>query len=110
MRKLLLALAATALLSGCSTGQLEKQTPIFSSHSMKTPQEYSKCLAPKWQAINSTASSIETEYGYQLVVQGLGAHTLAKIENDGNGGANIKVFAVAKGFGNPFGNSAKDCI
>lgn len=110
MRKLLLAFAAITLLLGCSTGQLEKQTPIFSSYSMKTPQEYSKCLAPKWQAINSTASSIETEYGYQVVVQGLGAHTLAKIESNDAGGSNIKVFAVAKGIGNPFGSAAKDCI
>ncbi|MGO1172437.1 MAG: lipoprotein, partial [Serratia liquefaciens] len=55
MRKIILAIAATAILSGCTTGQLENQKPIFNGHSKKTPQQYSKCLAPKWQAINSTA-------------------------------------------------------
>ncbi|WP_262240932.1 lipoprotein [Serratia liquefaciens] len=110
MRKIILAIAATAILSGCTTGQLENQKPIFNGHSKKTPQQYSKCLAPKWQAINSTASAIETETGYQIVTQGLGALSLVKIDLDVAGGSNVKVYAVSRGFNNLWERDAQMCL
>lgn len=110
MRKIILAIVATAIFSGCTTGQLENQKPIFSSHSKKSPEKYTKCLAPKWQDINSTASVIETETGFRITTQGLGALSMATIEPDGAGGSNVNVYAVSRGFNNLWERDAKGCL
>jgi outer membrane murein-binding lipoprotein Lpp len=112
MKKFVITVVASLLLSGCMTEQLAKQKPIFSGHSNKTPQKYTQCLAPKWQNLNPTTKMIETETGYQLSADNslVGAVSLAKVNESSDGGSQIDIYAQARGIGDPWGLSARECI
>lgn len=105
----ILVLSSALILSGCMTNQLTKQDPILSANTKKTPQKYTQCLAPKWQELRPSTQMIETETGYQLVASDdfIGTMALAKIDSDGTGGANIKLYAITKGL---WGSAGSSCL
>lgn len=113
MRMLPLALAlALALLAGCTTTGLEKGQPAYSGRSEKTPKQLAQCLGPKWQAYNSSTSSIETETGYRIAASAdlTGVVALAVIDKV-TAGSSVRVFlpmdwSATRGWK----DAAKDCI
>lgn len=111
MKKLLMVLAIVGL-AGCSTTGLEGGEPIFTGYSSKSPEAMNKCLAPKWVALKASSTSIPTENGYQISSSDdwFGAVSLVKIETATGGGSNIKVYALSKGWNDPWGNAARTCI
>ena len=66
MRWMVIALGA-AVLVGCSTSGLSEKEPAFVGRTSKSPSEYSRCLAPKWQDFNPSTTSIETDTGVRIV-------------------------------------------
>ncbi|WP_237159084.1 hypothetical protein [Serratia marcescens] len=112
MKKIVIIVIASFILSGCMTEQLAKQEPIFSGESNKTPKKYTQCLAPKWQNLNPTTKMIETETGYQLSADNslVGAVSLAKVNESSNGGSQIRIYAQSRGIGDPWGTAAKSCL
>lgn len=111
MKKLLISLCLVGL-AGCSTTGLESGEPIFAGHSLKSPDEINKCLAPKWVVLKASSTSIPTENGYQISSSDdwFGAVSLVKIEKATGGGSNVKVYALSKGWNDPWGNAARTCI
>lgn len=111
MKKLLLALCALGL-TGCSTTGLEEGQPIFEGHTKKTPDEMNKCLAPKWIALKPSSVSVPTDNGFQISSsdEWLGAVSLVKIERSSSGGSDVKVYALSKGWNDPWGNVARTCM
>ncbi|EMM5415358.1 hypothetical protein RVW32_000812 [Citrobacter amalonaticus] len=100
------------LLSGCSTTGLEQDDPIYSGHSTKSPDELNKCIAPKWVALKASSTSIPTDNGYQISSSDdwFGAVSLVKIEKSASGGSTVKVYALSKGWNDPWGNAARSCM
>ena len=113
MRILIAAVAvAVAMLAGCSTSGMQQGTPSFSAQSQKTPQQYARCLGPKWQGINPSTSSIETETGYKISASTAftGVVALAVIDRS-QGGSLVKVFLPMDWAGTSgWKDSAKTCI
>jgi len=107
-----LALLITVMLAGCTTAGLQAGAPSFSGSSQKSPQSLARCLAPKWQELNSSTSSIETDTGYKIAVSSLFAGTIAIAAIDGNGsGSNVKVFLSSDWAGTQgWKDTAKTCI
>lgn len=93
MRRLLIAALAGAVLAGCTTAGLEQDSPVFSAQSKKTPQQYARCLGPKWQEFNSSTSSIETEQGYKISASSTynGVVALAVVQG-ASSGSSVKVY------------------
>jgi hypothetical protein len=111
MRKILTAMALIAL-AGCSTTGLERGQPAFAGQSDKTPQEFSRCLAPKWQEFNSSTSSVETERGYKIAASSAfsGAVALAIVDR-ASSGSSVRVFLPMDWAGTSgWKDSAKTCI
>ena len=111
MRKTFTAMTLLAL-AGCTTSGLENDRPAFSGQSQKTPQEFARCLAPKWQAFNSSTSSIETETGYKIAASAAftGTVALAVIDRDGQG-SSARVFLPMDWSGTSgWKDAAKTCI
>lgn len=100
------------ILSGCSTTGLEEGQPIYTGHSSKTPEEMNKCLAPKWVALKPSSTSVPTETGYQISSSDdwMGAVSHVKIDKAQNGGSDLKVYALSKGWNDPWGKAARSCI
>lgn len=111
MKRILLVLACL-ILSSCSTVDLEKNQPIFSGHTVKSPDSFNKCLAPKWVALKSSSTSVPTENGYQISSSDdwMGSVSLVKIEHSKDGGSDITVYALSKGWNDPWGSTARKCI
>ena len=91
--RILIGAMAVMLLAGCSTSGLEQGAPAFSSQSKKSPQQFARCLAPKWQAFNSSTSSIETESGYKIAASAAysGVVALAVVDQVSTG-SSVRVF------------------
>lgn len=111
MKKILLVLVIVGLY-GCSTTGLEKDDPIYVGHSKKSPDEINKCLAPKWVALKASSTSVPTEAGYQVSSSDdwFGAVSLAKIDKSTDGGSDVKVFVLSKGWNDPWGSAARACM
>lgn len=111
MKKTALILSVL-LLSGCMVSSLESQEPIYSGHSKKSVNEINKCLAPKWVELRPSSSIIPTESGYKIIASDdlLGTVSIAKIEADENDSSNVIVYAISKGWNDPWGNAARSCI
>ncbi|KAB0509692.1 hypothetical protein [Pseudomonas moorei] len=92
MRKAITALALI-MLAGCTTSGLEKDQPAFAGQSQKTPKQLAQCIGPKWQAYNSSTSSIETESGYRIAASAdlTGVVALAVIDK-AQSGSTVRVF------------------
>ncbi|MGY2258107.1 hypothetical protein [Pseudomonas sp. SDO55104_S430] len=92
MRKIITAIALIAL-AGCTTSGLEKDQPAYADHSNKTPQQFSRCLAPKWQDLNPSTTSVETETGYKIAASSTytGVIALAVVEKSDTG-TSVRVF------------------
>ena len=111
MRKVITALALIAL-AGCTTSGLEKGQPAFAGQSEKTPKQLAQCLGPKWQAYNSSTSSIETETGYRIAASAdlTGVVALAVIDK-ASAGSSVRVFLpIDWSATNGWKDAAKDCI
>lgn len=111
MKILVVSLALFAL-TACTTTGLEKGQPAYSGQSEKTPKQLAQCLGPKWQAYNSSTSSIETETGYRIAASAdlTGVVALAVIDKD-RAGSTVRVFlpmdwSATSGWK----DAAKDCI
>lgn len=107
-----IAVVAVAMLAGCSTSGMQEGRPSFSAQSKKTPQQYARCLGPKWQEINPSTSSIETETGYKISASTTftGVAALAVIERS-QGGSMVTVFLPMDWAGTSgWKDSAKTCI
>ncbi|CDQ13868.1 hypothetical protein NUBL22007_39290 [Klebsiella pneumoniae] len=100
------------MLSGCMASSLESQEPIYSGNSQKSIDKISKCLAPKWVELRPSSSVIPTETGYKIVASDdlLGTVSIAKIEPSKEGGSNVHVYAISKGWNDPWGKAAKSCM
>lgn len=66
MRWIVMGLGALTL-AGCTTSGLSEKEPAFVGVSKKSPVQYSRCLAPKWQDFNPGTTSVETETGVRIV-------------------------------------------
>ncbi|KJZ38936.1 hypothetical protein [Pseudomonas fluorescens] len=111
MQKTLTAMALIAL-AGCTTAGLEQDTPVFSGLSQKTPQQFSRCLAPKWQEFNSSTSSIETDSGYKIAASAPfnGIVALAVVDKT-SVGSSVRVFLPMDWAGTRgWKDTAKTCI
>jgi len=99
-------------MSGCAVSSLESQKPIFTAHSLKTADALNRCVAPKWIELRSTSSSIPTESGYKIIASDdiFGALSVVNINESANGGSDIEVFAVARGFNDHWEKAASSCI
>lgn len=110
--RILIAAVAVAMLAGCSTSGMQQGAPAFSASSQKTPQQYSRCLGPKWQEINPSTSSIETETGYKISASTAftGVVALAVIDQS-KGGSMVKIFLPVDWAGTSgWKYAAKTCI
>jgi len=110
MKKIFLALIFG--LAGCSVSSLESQKPILSEHSAKNVDQVNRCLTPKWVELRSSSTSIPTESGYKITASDdiFGALSVVNIDKSINGGSDIKVYAVAKGWNDHWANAARSCI
>lgn len=111
MKKLLISFALVGL-AGCSTTGLEERQPIYIGHSSKSPETMNKCLAPKWVALKTTSTSVPTDTGYQISSsdEWMGAVSLVKIDKTEDGGSDLKVYALSKGWNDPWGKAARSCF
>lgn len=111
MKRTIIALLAVSL-SGCSASSLQKDEPIYDGHSSKDAKQLDKCLAPKWQELHPQATSIETETGYRISAADdlFGTLSMANINDNPSGGADVKVYAVSKGIGDPWGKATRSCL
>lgn len=111
MKNLFLCLSILGV-TGCSVTSLESQKPIFSEHTTKTVDEVNRCLAPKWVEMRSSSSSIPTETGYKITASDdiFGALSVVNIDKSANGGSDVKVFAVAKGWNDHWAAAARSCL
>lgn len=110
--KLFAGALALAALAGCSTSGIQQGAPSFSAKSQKTPQQYARCLGPKWQEFNPSTSSIETESGYKLSASTAfsGVVALAVVDNASSGSL-VKVFLPMDWAGTAgWKDAAKACI
>ncbi|WP_284973961.1 hypothetical protein [Atlantibacter hermannii] len=110
--KYLFLITTVIALSGCMASSLESQRPIFSAHSNKDVDTLNRCLAPKWVELRSSSTSIPTERGYKIIASDdiFGALSIAHIEKAVQGGSDVKVYAVAKGWNDHWGTAARSCI
>ena len=111
MHKTLAALVLIAL-AGCTTTGLEKDQPAYAGQSHKTPKQVAQCLGPKWQAYNSSTSSIETDTGYRIAASAdlTGVVALAVIDRTSEGSA-VRVFIpIDWSATSGWKDAAKDCI
>lgn len=92
MRKTFTAMTLLVL-SGCTIHGRESDGPDLEVKTSKTPQEYARCLGPKWLSLNSATTSVETEQGYKISASATfyGVISLASIERSADG-SNIKAY------------------
>lgn len=111
MKKIILILSAIAL-SGCMADSLEKQAPIYQGHSAKNVDQLNRCITPKWQDLKPSTNSAPTENGYRVLSSEdiFGALAIARIEPSINGGADVKVYAVARGFNDHWASAVRSCM
>ncbi len=110
--KLFVGALALVALVGCSTSGVQQGAPSFSAQSQKTPQQYARCLGPKWQEFNPSTSSIETESGYKLSASTAftGVVALAVVDKS-SGGSRVEVFLPMDWAGTAgWKDAAKACI
>lgn len=98
--RILIGAVAVALLAGCTIQGREGDGPDLQVATSKTPQEYARCLGPKWLAINPATTSVETEQGYKIAASATyyGVVSLANIERSAEG-SSIKAYFPATKFG-----------
>ncbi|WP_312581160.1 hypothetical protein [Atlantibacter hermannii] len=110
--KFLLLITAVTALSGCMASSLESQRPIFAAHSSKDVDTLNRCLAPKWVELRSSSTSIPTVGGYKIIASDdiFGALSIVHIDKAAQGGSDVKVYAVAKGWNDHWGSAARSCI
>ena len=111
MRKIITLFVASILLAGWSVETITNKPPIFTGKSQKKPAEVVRCLAPKMSDLNPSATTMETETGYRIVVSvsDVGASVVALVNADGEG-SEVKMHAFTAGYGNPWGKIAMSCI
>ncbi|WP_312963904.1 hypothetical protein [Stutzerimonas nitrititolerans] len=99
MRKLIFA-AMVMVLAGCTVAGREADGPDFVSETIKTPQEYARCLAPKWLAMNPATTSIETDSGYKIAASATyyGVISLANVSST-SGGSIVEAYFPATRLG-----------
>ncbi|WP_372438281.1 hypothetical protein ACCM60_14420 [Pseudomonas chlororaphis subsp. aureofaciens] len=111
--RILIGALMLMLLAGCSSvSSLEEGKPELSASTAKTPAKYAKCLMPKWQEINASTTSTETENGYRLLlsVDFVGAAALANIEQDGSG-ARVRIYKSSAIMGSgKWAETARSCL
>lgn len=111
MRKIIALCIASILLAGCSVDTITSKPPIFAGKSHKKPSDVVRCLAPKMSDLNPSATTMETETGYRIVVSvsDVGASVVALVNADGEG-SEVKMHAFTAGYGNPWGKMAMACL
>lgn len=110
--KLFLGALALLVLAGCSTAGLEQDAPAFSSQSKKSPQQFARCLAPKWQEFNPSTSSIETESGYKIAASATFSGVVAlAVVDQASSGSSVRVFLPMDWVGTSgWKDAARACI
>lgn len=95
MRILIGAVAvAVAVLAGCvSPSDLKESGPSLETKTAKSPRDYSRCLTPKWQDLNSNVAATETERGYtiKLNIDMVGTPAMAVVDEAATG-ATVRVY------------------
>lgn len=110
MRVLICVLSVTALAGCVSTADLEAKGPTIEVHTTKSARDYSKCLTPKWQDLNSRVASTETATGYRirLDIDMVGTPVMALVR-DSTRGAEVRVFTRNSTWSN-WVSVARSCI
>lgn len=110
--KTYLSIAVCLVLTACSTASLESQSPVFSGHTARDIDSVNRCLAPKWVELRPSSSSIPTENGFKITASDdiFGALSIATIDKSKNGGSDVKVFAVARGWNDHWATAARSCL
>ena len=111
MRKIFSLFVASILLAGCSVDTITSKPPIFTGKSPKNPAAVVRCLAPKMSDLNPSATTMETETGYRIVVSvsDVGASVVALVDADGEG-SEVRMHAFTAGYRNPWGKMAMACL
>ena len=110
--RILIGAVAVMLLAGCTTSGLQQDKPDFTGQSSKTPQQFARCLSPKWQDINPSTSSIETETGYRITGSAMymGVIALAVVDQESTG-SSVRIFLPMPGGGSSgLKDAARTCI
>lgn len=55
------------VVAGCTTSGLSEKEPAFIGDTKKSPTQFSRCLAPKWQGYNPSTTAVDTETGVRVV-------------------------------------------
>lgn len=112
MRSVTLVLGL-AMLAGCSSvSSLEDGLPVLSATTKKSPKNYARCLMPKWQEINGSTTSTETETGYRLLlnVDFVGAAALANIDQASDG-SRVRIYKSGAIIGSgKWADTARSCL
>ena len=111
MKKIIVLFSALAL-AGCMADSLETQIPIYEGHSTKSTDQLNRCITPKWQELKPTTNSAPTETGYRVLSSEdlFGALAIARIDTSNNGGSDVKVYAVARGFNDHWATAVRSCM
>ena len=106
-------LLGLVLLAGCSSvSSLENGSPELSAITTKSPKNYAKCLMPKWQEINGSTTSTETESGHRLLlnVDFVGAAALANIDQASDG-SRVRIYKSGAIIGGgKWADTARSCL
>ena len=92
--RVLICAVGLVVLSGCvSSADLQEKGPVLDSHTPKSARDFSKCLTPKWQDLNSGVASTETETGYRirLDIDMVGTPVMSLVDGDASG-ARVRIF------------------
>lgn len=110
--KKIVYLALIIGLTGCMASSLENQEPIYSGTSEKSAEQLNRCIAPKWQDLKPSTTSVPTESGYRVLSSEdiFGAVAIARIEPNSNSGSEVKVYAVARGWNDHWATSVRSCM
>ncbi len=104
-------IVAMALLAGCvSPSDLKEGGPSLETKTAKSPRDYSRCLTPKWQDLNSNVVATETESGYsiKLNIDMVGTPAMAVVD-EAAGGATVRIY-VRNGTWSKWVDVARTCL
>ncbi|MEF9901141.1 MAG: hypothetical protein RR736_24020 [Pseudomonas sp.] len=109
--RILISVLGLVLLAGCvSPSDLKESGPSLEAKTAKAPRDYSRCLTPKWQDLNSNVAATETESGYsiKLNIDMVGTPAMAVVD-EAAGGATVRVY-VRNGTWNKWVDVARTCL
>ncbi|MFC4273570.1 hypothetical protein [Achromobacter aloeverae] len=95
MKKRYLAIAALALLAGCTTSSdLLKKDPVFYGHTDHTPEAYAACVADSWRRQGEEVKVTNIDGGVDVTTSSVTGMTSAlRVQRWSNGSVQIRMAA-----------------